>query len=278
MNKFIRKDKNHHAILIYLLTSPNNKQYVGITSQPFQKRWKNHIYWAKQGSSTCMAKAIRKYGEKSFIFKEIIKVEKTSKIKETESYYIHKYNTLAPNGYNMSDGGGGNWKGNKHSLETRAKMRKNKLEFYKDSKQKQKQKERMLSFYNSSKGKICKKEKSLFFKSNNPMKNPEIKKKINKVRKTPEYRATKSIEQKQIWSDPKLLKKHSKKLKEIWENNTESKKKISEKLLENHPRAKKVKIQSIIYPSLNQASHKLKTNAETIKRKIKNNIKGYSFV
>ena len=51
--------------------------------------------------------AIRKYGEDSFEISLLEEVEDWSLLDEKEQYYISKYNTYFPNGYNTTVGGGG---------------------------------------------------------------------------------------------------------------------------------------------------------------------------
>lgn len=115
--------------IFYLLTSPSGKQYVGITSQSFHTRWKDHIYHANKGGTAIINKVFRKYGHENIKHEIIRKEAQITDIKEIyklESYYIHKFNTLMPNGYNMVDGGGGREPGTKMGPEMCAKMKKNK--------------------------------------------------------------------------------------------------------------------------------------------------------
>ena len=95
--------------LIYRITNlKNNKQYIGQTIQTLETRKQKHISSSrndKQLNYSAIARAIRKYGEDSFRF-EILEEgidEKDLDLKEI--YYIQKYNTLTPNGYNITTGG-----------------------------------------------------------------------------------------------------------------------------------------------------------------------------
>lgn len=116
---------------IYITTNLiNNKQYVGS-----HKGRKNDTYL---GSGTIILKAIKKYGKKNF--KRIILEECDVSINLLlEEKYIKEYNTLIPNGYNISPTGGalifddnlrnkkrisllGKNKGRIHSKEIRKKM------------------------------------------------------------------------------------------------------------------------------------------------------------
>ena len=88
---------------IYLITNLLNlKQYVGVTKFSIEERFLQHT---KRGF--LLTEAIQKYGEKMFSIELIEKVESPEKAYELEQYYITKYNTKSPNGYNLTDGGDG---------------------------------------------------------------------------------------------------------------------------------------------------------------------------
>ena len=99
---------------IYKIYSNNtSKIYIGQTTVSISSRWSQHIYRSKynQGKIPYLYKAMRKYGIDSFKIMEIKKITNISldKLKdilnENEIYYIKKYNSLAPNGYNLTKGG-----------------------------------------------------------------------------------------------------------------------------------------------------------------------------
>ena len=95
---------------VYKHTSPNNKVYIGITSQMPQRRWKddgsgyrnNMYFW----------RAIQKYGWNNFkhevLYKNLTKEEACKKEKELILYYN---STDSKNGYNHSTGGDGGTEG-----------------------------------------------------------------------------------------------------------------------------------------------------------------------
>jgi hypothetical protein len=89
--------------IIYMLTSPDNKKYIGQTIQGFTKR----MYGHKHGKSYCRAlrNAINHFGFDTFK-KEIIWEGDNCSLCDMEKYYINTYDTLYPNGYNLSSGGG----------------------------------------------------------------------------------------------------------------------------------------------------------------------------
>tara|TARA_Y100000385_G_scaffold234949_1_gene248536 strand:+ start:34 stop:696 length:663 start_codon:yes stop_codon:yes gene_type:complete len=91
--------------LIYKFTSPSNKSYIGKTVQSFSERMRQH----KNKSSGCTAlkNAINKYGwaeMKREIVEENIPEDQ---LDQREKYWIKTYDTIAPRGYNLTDGGDG---------------------------------------------------------------------------------------------------------------------------------------------------------------------------
>lgn len=98
---------------IYVITNlQNNMQYVGQTINTIQQRFHGHISSAKNiHDNMYLHKAMNKYGIENFDVKEITSV-KTDTIEELieelnslEKHYIAEYNTLSPNGYNLTKGG-----------------------------------------------------------------------------------------------------------------------------------------------------------------------------
>lgn len=88
---------------IYLITNiKNKKQYVGITKFSIEERFLQHT---KRGF--ILTEAIQKYGSQNFSIELIEEVESAERAYELEIYYIREYNTKAPNGYNLTDGGDG---------------------------------------------------------------------------------------------------------------------------------------------------------------------------
>ena len=88
---------------IYLITNLlNYKKYVGITKFSLEERFLQHI---KRGF--LLTEAIKKYGEQKFSIELIEEVESADRAYELEMYYIKEYNTKAPHGYNLTDGGDG---------------------------------------------------------------------------------------------------------------------------------------------------------------------------
>lgn len=91
---------------IYILTSPKGKSYIGQTSRPIQKRFKEH----QLESSGCVAiyNAIHKYGWENFE-KDYYECPDED-LNKHEELMVEVLDTLSPNGYNLREGGGSNGK------------------------------------------------------------------------------------------------------------------------------------------------------------------------
>ena len=83
---------------IYKITNKiNNKAYIGYTETP-EERWRDH----KVGrGSKVVFQAIKKYGLENITF-EVIANDSV----DNEDMYIQEHNTMYPNGYNLTPGGG----------------------------------------------------------------------------------------------------------------------------------------------------------------------------
>lgn len=95
---------------IYIIKNKNNnKVYIGQSVNPKQ-RWLQYKSAAKHmPNEQLITKAMNKYGFDTF-WMEILE----SNIKnydEREKYWIQYYNSIAPNGYNIADGGAGSGAG-----------------------------------------------------------------------------------------------------------------------------------------------------------------------
>lgn len=83
-------------MIIYKITHiTNQKSYIGQTRQNFKKYWGSGIY---------IAKAIKKHGRCNFTKEILCHCYSQEELNTKEEYYIEKYNTLYPNGYNISKG------------------------------------------------------------------------------------------------------------------------------------------------------------------------------
>jgi hypothetical protein len=113
------KDQNKECMgrkgIIYKITSPSGKVYVGQTICSFKKRLREH----KNPNSGCTAisRAIQKYGNqmKYEIIEENVPHEQ---LDEREIHWIKELNSLSPDGYNLNSGGNA-----KHLITQEAKDR-----------------------------------------------------------------------------------------------------------------------------------------------------------
>lgn len=88
--------------IIYKITSPSGKVYVGQTMRSFETRMQEH----KRESSGCtlIKRAIDKYGDemKYELIEENVPQEQ---LDEREIHWVKYFNSLAPDGYNCTTGG-----------------------------------------------------------------------------------------------------------------------------------------------------------------------------
>lgn len=145
------REKKYHNIeleidmgCIYLVRNKTNgKGYVGMTSGTLEQRKSVHVGHAKSLDKTvhtAFIRALRKYGVDSFSWRVLIHEDDLTKLGDLERKYIKKHRTRSPLGYNLTDGGEGNFgwipsketreklskafKGKKHTSERIEKMRK----------------------------------------------------------------------------------------------------------------------------------------------------------
>lgn len=88
---------------IYKITNKENgKIYIGQTIRTLEKRWQFHTL-----SKGCKAlhAAIQKYGKDSFEIKPIVHCNSYAELNAREIMCIKLFNSLAPNGYNLKEGG-----------------------------------------------------------------------------------------------------------------------------------------------------------------------------
>jgi len=125
---------------IYLVRNKvNGKGYVGKTIRRFRDRKRMHERDAERGIGFIFQRALRKYGFDAFEWKMVVEEDDEKELNELERLFIKRWNTKAPNGYNLTDGGEGasGWNpseetrrkigvahlGMKHTKEARAKIK-----------------------------------------------------------------------------------------------------------------------------------------------------------
>jgi group I intron endonuclease len=103
-------------MFVYLITNTiDGKRYIGQTTTSLEERWRVHKI-----AKNCryLHAAIEKHGEENFTIEAICEPPTIELMNEFEAEYIRRYNTLAPNGYNLTEGG----RVPRHHEDTRKKM------------------------------------------------------------------------------------------------------------------------------------------------------------
>jgi len=87
--------------------------YVGQTIKTIQTRWIQHVSQTRYVGSGCNRKICRylhqamvKYGIDQFVIEVIDGANSRSELNYREQHWIYRLNSLAPNGYNLRQGGG----------------------------------------------------------------------------------------------------------------------------------------------------------------------------
>jgi group I intron endonuclease len=115
------------AYIYRILNKITQKCYIGESKcLNINRRWNQHKKTIENNKGYCPAlrDAVIKYGIENFIFTVIIVCFDDDRFKY-EKEYINKYNSVVPNGYNVTNGGegGGGFQGKKHSEEVKNKIK-----------------------------------------------------------------------------------------------------------------------------------------------------------
>lgn len=146
--------------IVYKVTFPNNKVYIGITTKSLEFRKNKHFSELKRNTNYKFHNALRKYKDTE-IWEEFCYAFSWESAKELEKYFIIYFDSLN-NGYNSTEGGDGIL-GFKFSEESKTKMRKPKANTENMKKPKSEEHKRKLS--ESKKGnKLTKVTKQLISK------------------------------------------------------------------------------------------------------------------
>lgn len=92
---------------LYLITGPDDKRYVGITTRTACDRFKKHVNAAKSGSSSRLHRAMRVHGAAAFSVRTLVVANDRDFLCALEARAIVAYNARAPRGYNLTAGGDG---------------------------------------------------------------------------------------------------------------------------------------------------------------------------
>lgn len=86
--------------IIYKATAPNGKAYIGQTITSLARRRADHI---REKKCPALARAIIKYGDQ-IQWAILCRIDREG-LDAAEQFYIARYNTISPNGYNLQTGG-----------------------------------------------------------------------------------------------------------------------------------------------------------------------------
>jgi group I intron endonuclease len=102
--------KKKNPGIIYKSTNTiDGKIYIGLTTNSLKNRIRQHRY-----GKAYFSRAINKYGENQFKWEVIESEIPYDKLRDREKYYIRLFNSNdSKYGYNLTDGGDGNLKGNR---------------------------------------------------------------------------------------------------------------------------------------------------------------------
>jgi group I intron endonuclease len=124
------KKKATHGYVYVLTCLITMKEYVGQASC-WKTRWKNHCNSANKGCLFLLHAAMRKHGIENFAI-TIVRRCYSEELNYWEEYYIEEFDTLGPQGYNMTIGGDG-VRGAVRSEATTARHKASMIKFYEDN-------------------------------------------------------------------------------------------------------------------------------------------------
>ena len=111
--------KEQKTGVIYCITNTiSNKKYIGQTTTPQQRK---NGHFNGRGGAKLLNRAMKKHGTNSFEWSILEDNIPEEELDGRETHYIEHHKTIAPNGYNLTEGGGGS-RGYKHSIESREKI------------------------------------------------------------------------------------------------------------------------------------------------------------
>ncbi len=92
-----------YGIIYKVTNSINGKVYIGQTTMTLRNRWRLHCHV----NSTCstLKKAIEKHGKDAFNVELVDSADNRKELNEKEKAWIQKEKSIAPNGYNVDEGG-----------------------------------------------------------------------------------------------------------------------------------------------------------------------------
>lgn len=79
--------------------------YIGMTKGSIEKRLKKHISSIRSGGCSALSEAMVEYGTFNFVISEVERSTCKADLINLEAIYISEFNTLHPNGYNLTTAG-----------------------------------------------------------------------------------------------------------------------------------------------------------------------------
>lgn len=202
---------------VYLITSPSGKQYVGMTTRTVAERWAEHSEEARCGSDRFLHRAMRKYGVKAFNLDVLHQNEVEQVLHQLEMEEIFRRKTLAPSGYNMTEGG----EGGRHCQAVRARMSRNQRTLRADPN----------AIYHTAefREKLSVGIKAAWADPETAYNSAELRAARSRNTKaawadpqssfnSPEYRRKQKLHLKKLQSDPELAKARSDRVRAIWKD------------------------------------------------------------
>jgi group I intron endonuclease len=123
------------AVIYRIINLISKKIYIGETKEKNPlTRWRKHLNNINKGKGCpALRDAIKKYEIDNFKFEILIFCFDDDRFKY-EINYIQKFNSIVPNGYNISKGGyGGGFINKKHTEETKSKIKEHFNNLYADN-------------------------------------------------------------------------------------------------------------------------------------------------
>lgn len=108
-----KEENNYYGWIYKISNNQNNKVYIGQTRIGINERWLQHLQSSDRYDKwkSYLHKSMKAYGKENFKIEKIEEIvcntedELKTLLNEKEIYYIDFYNSLSPNGYNLTRGG-----------------------------------------------------------------------------------------------------------------------------------------------------------------------------
>jgi hypothetical protein len=222
--------------LIYCISFPNGKKYIGQTTKTVEERINQHISVSRSNGQYLLSKAIKKYGESNFNYEVIDEAYNKYQLDILEISYIIYYNShyIKGKGYNMTDGGEGVC-GYIHTEESKNIMSTKSKQYYSNNSIRELKSIEVKKYFENqeNRNRLSEQQKIYFIK------NPEAKeyflKKSKEFWSITDNRLIKSIQMKEMHkNNPNIAAEISERMKETHKNNPNIAKENSERMKETH--------------------------------------------